>query len=137
MSEENKQVVRRIYDEVLAQGKVDVADELVAEDVVEPNQPPGLPPGREGFKLWTAMMHEIFPDLAIAVDTILAEDDLVAAHATWTGTNTGSVMGHEPTGKAVTVTSTDIFRLRDGMCVEHLGNYDQFGMFRQLGLVTL
>lgn len=31
--------------------------------------------------------------------------------------------------------STDIFRLRRGVCVEHLGNYDQFGMLRQLGLM--
>ncbi len=63
MSDENKRIVGRIYDEVLSQGKLEVADELVAADVVEPNQPPGLPPGREGFKQWTSMMREIFPDL--------------------------------------------------------------------------
>lgn len=137
MSDDNKRVVRRIYEEVLSQGKLDIADELIAADVVEPNRPPGLPPGRDGFKQWTAMMHEIFPDLSITVDLILAEDDLVAARATWRGTNTGGIMGREPTGKSVTVTSTDIFRLRDGVCAEHMGDYDQLGMFRQLGLMQL
>ncbi len=44
-------------------------------------------------------------------------------------------MGREPTGKSIVITSTDIFRLRGGVCVEHLGNYDQLGMFRQLGLM--
>jgi hypothetical protein len=31
--------------------------------------------------------------------------------------------------------STDIFRLRRGVCVEHLDNYDQLGMVGQLGLM--
>jgi steroid delta-isomerase-like uncharacterized protein len=137
VSDENKQAVRRIYEEVLGGGDLDAADELIAEDVAEPNRPPGLPPGREGFKQWASMMREIFPDLSIGVDVILAEDDLVAARATWRGTNTGSVMGRDPTGKSITVTSTDIFRFDGGKLVEHLGDYDQLGMFRQLGMLQL
>lgn len=137
MSDENKQAVRRLYTEVLGGGDLDAADELVAEDVQEPHLPPGLPPGREGFKQWAQAMRAIFPDLSIEVDELLAEGDLVAARATWRGTNTGPVMGREATGKEVTVTSTDIFRFRDGKVAEHLGDYDQLGMFRQLGLVSL
>ncbi|HEY8774758.1 MAG TPA: ester cyclase [Gaiellaceae bacterium] len=135
MSDENEGIVGRIYHGVLSQGKLEVADELVAADVVEPNQPAGLPPGREGFTQWTSMMREIFPDLTASVDLMLAEDDLGAARATWRGTNTVGIMGREPTGKSIVITSTDIFRLRRGVCVEHVGNYDQLGMLRQLGLM--
>jgi steroid delta-isomerase-like uncharacterized protein len=137
MSETNREVARRIYEEILGEGNVELADELIAEDVVEPNRPPGLPDGREGFKQWVSMMRAIFPDLSVGVDLMLAEDDLVAARATWTGTNTGPLMGREPTGKQISVTSTDIFRVADGVCTEHLGDYDQLGMFRQLGLIQL
>ena len=42
MSETNKQVLRRVYDEVFNQGKLDVVDEVVAPNCVEHTPPPGF-----------------------------------------------------------------------------------------------
>jgi hypothetical protein len=51
ISEENKQVVNRIPLEILNQGKVDVADEVMAADMIEHMAPaPGLPSGIEGSR---------------------------------------------------------------------------------------
>jgi len=55
-----------------------------------------------------------FPDMEITVEDQLAQDDLVATRWTSRGTQTGALMGIEPTGKQVTVSGVTISRLVDG-----------------------
>ena len=63
--EENKATVRMFYDEVLNRRNLGVIDKVTAENYVDHTAAPGLPPGREGEKLWFQMLHAAFPELTL------------------------------------------------------------------------
>lgn len=135
MSEDNKALARRMYNEVINGGNLDLLDELVAEDFVEHEALPGQPTSgpaapRAFFELFTAA----FPDMQMTLDDLVAEGDKVVGRATVTGTHNGEFMGIPPTGKSFKVQAIDIVRVRDGQFVEHWGVTDQAAMMEQLGL---
>ena len=72
------------------------------------------------------------PDLKVAIQATLAQDDLVAASFAYEGTHQGLYYGVPPTGKRVFFTSCDILRLADGQIVEHWGMGDIAGVVAQL-----
>jgi predicted ester cyclase len=57
--------------------------------------------------------------------------------ARWTacGRHKGDLMGIAPTGKQMTVTGINVYRLARGKLVERWGTWDQFGMMQQLGVI--
>ena len=55
----------------------------------------------------------------VTIDDLVAEGDKVAARYKWTGTHQGMFNDIPATGKQVTVTGLDLWRLRDGKCIEH------------------
>ncbi len=132
MSEGNKALMRQIYD-VINTGDVDRADELLAEDMVEHEEFPGLDPGREGFKQFVRTFRSAFPDLRFEIEDMIAEGDRVAARVTMTGTHEGEFMGMPATGKQIRVSSIDIGRFENGKGAEHWGATDTMAMMQQLG----
>lgn len=136
MTEDNKSIMRRAYDEILNEGNLDVADEIIAEDMTEHEQFPGLEPGREGFKGFVTMFREAFPDLQVTVEDMIAEDDKVAARVTMRGTHQGKFLGIPPSGNRIEVPVVDIVRFADGMGVEHWGVTDNMAMMVQLGVAS-
>lgn len=126
----------RWLDEVWGKGRVDIADELFADDVVDHNAVPGQPAGKQG-QIWAAeMVRTAFPDLEFRADVVFASGDLVTGRWTMTGTNTGvmELFGIPPTGRPVTMTGQEIFRVRDGKFVEVWHAEDIGSMLSQLGL---
>ena len=132
--EENRSLVRRFYDQVWNRGNVDVANEVFAPDYVRHDlrRTQALPGGAGQAKI-AADFRGAFPDLRMAVDLVLAEDDLVAARWTTEGTNTGAWGGRPPTGKHATFSGVNIFRFRDGKVVELWNHRDDLGLAQQLG----
>jgi predicted ester cyclase len=124
MSERNKALVRRFYDEVLTKKNLEVVDELCARDVVDHNPLPGQAPGIEGLKQTLAQYLQAFPDLRVSVGDLVAEGDLVAARLTGSATHRGAFLGAKPTGKKVNLTAVDMVRVKDGKAAEiwHEGN---------------
>jgi C-1 hydroxylase len=82
-----------------------------------------------------AQFMEAFPDLSMDVDSIIAEDDLVATRLTIHATHTGEYFGIEPTGRRVSCTMMGQLRVRDGAVVEHWGIVDALHLLQQLGLL--
>lgn len=134
-AEENKGIMRRIYEEVINQGNMDAADELIAADLVEHDPFPGYEPSLEGFKEGLAAFRGAFPDLHATVEDMIAEGDMVAARITMSGTHQGEFMGIPPSGKRVTISGIDLARFEGGKGVEHWANQDDLGMMQQLGVV--
>lgn len=112
--EDNKDVVRRFYAEVINARDVGAIDRLLTEDFVHN----GEERGREGQKQGVDMFLGAFPDLQNEIELILAEGDLVAAHQTWTGTQDGEFLGVAATGKKVSFKSTAVLRIRGGQIAE-------------------
>jgi predicted ester cyclase len=135
-AEENKAAVRRIYDELWNERRLEVADEVIAEGGV--NYDTGLTPqpfGPEEMKGTVQMVTAGFPDNHHRVEEVLAEGDHVVARVTLTGTHEGELMGIAPTGRKIEVTEIHIYRLANGKAVEHRVGRDDLGAMRQLGVI--
>ena len=134
MSEQNKTITKRIFDEGWNGRKLDVCDELIAKDA--PTHEPGLPPeasiGPESLKGIIGIYTGAFPDVKMTLEDMVAEGDRVVVRWQAIGTNTGSLMGMPPTGKKSTVTGTLIYRFADGKVAEAWSLWDKAGMMQQL-----
>ncbi len=134
--EENKELVRRIYDELWNERKLEVAEELIAQDAV--NYDTGLLPqpfGPEEMKGTVRMVTAGFPDNRHEVQEMIAEGDKVVVRCTLTGTHEGEFMGIPPTGKPIEMRGIAILRIADGRIVENWGMPDMLGLMQQLGVV--
>lgn len=93
--------------------------------------PPGVKPKAATVAFFAARLKGL-PDLKVDIQTSLAEGDQVAASFAYEGTHQGVYFGFEPTGKRLFFTSCDIFRVADGLIVEHWGMGDIAGVVAQL-----
>jgi steroid delta-isomerase-like uncharacterized protein len=132
MSEQNKALMRRVFEEIYNQGKLTAADELAASDFAV-HMPSQAIHGREGVKQYVAMLRAGFPDIHFTIEEQVAEGDRVVTRWTARGTHTGEFQGLPPTGKQVRITGTDIDRIVDGKAVECWTNMDELGLLQQLG----
>ncbi len=110
-------------------------DALVAPDCVDHDPAPGQVAGPEGYKGLFGDMRTAFPYLAVAVETLVADDDQVAFAYTLTGTHNGPFQGHAATGKPISVRGVQISKFADGKMTERWGSSDELGIMTQLGLV--
>ena len=133
MSERSaKEVVTELFRRQ-REGDETVLDDLVAENVV--NHAAG-PQGREGLRM---ILHTIDVDLGpVTVEQhhLIAEGDLVAQHLTLHGTHRDSTMpllrGIPAAGRSAAWTFIHLWRVADGMIVEHWACRDDMGLVEQL-----
>jgi steroid delta-isomerase-like uncharacterized protein len=136
MSEsENVVVIARFLEEVINQGRLEQADELVAVDFVELDPLPGQKQGREGLKEVVGMLRSAFPDIHWIVDETVASGDKVVTRFTWTGTHRGTFLGVPATGRSVSVKGVVIDRLAAGKMADSRILMDNFKMMQQLGVI--
>ncbi len=133
---DNEQRYRRLIEEVFNQGRMEVADELVAPHAVE-RQRGGMGDGPEGVKRTATVLRSAFPDFSLTIQDLVVDGDKVWARQRGGGTNLGSFFGHPPTGKTAHIEVFDVARFEDGHIVEHWGVPDQLGMLAALGLIEL
>jgi steroid delta-isomerase-like uncharacterized protein len=117
--EENKALARRFMDQVMNQHKLEILDQIMAEDIYDYSQFPGLPQGIEGQRQALGMLFRGFPDQHYTTDSIIAEGDKVVVRSTMRGTHTGEFQGVAATGKQVIVPGIEIVRVKDGKWIEH------------------
>jgi steroid delta-isomerase-like uncharacterized protein len=119
-TEDNKDVVRRAV-EALNQRDLGTFDQLIG--------------GPEEWKRRLANLLTAFPDVQLIQEDLIAEGDQVVERWTIRGTHQGHFQGIPPTGKRVTYTGIDIFRIVDGKLVLVGQSVDRLGMMQQLGVV--
>ena len=135
MTQIPESLVRRLIEEGFNEGKLEVADELISPKMVEhQNFGPNHAPGAEGVKAVIASLRRAFSDFHLAIDDLALAGDTVWLRMTGTGTNDGSFMGHEPTGRAMRTDVFDALRVEGDRIVEHWGVPDRLGTLFQLGL---
>ena len=136
MSEsQNIAVIGRFIKEVINQGRLEVADEIVEENFVELDPLPGQRKGREGLKEVIAMLRSAFPDIHWVIDETIAAGDKVVTRFTWTGTQCGNFMGIPATDRAVKVKGVVIDRLSAGKMSDSRILMDNVAMLQQLGVI--
>jgi steroid delta-isomerase-like uncharacterized protein len=135
--DEWKARARRLPDELLTQGDLAVADELLAADCRH-HAPAPLAPGGEGLKRWVAALRRAFPDLCAIVEDEVAEGDTVVQRLTLSGTHEGACCGMLPTGRRASWQVVAILHLNpDGKITEQWILADLLGVLRQIGALPL
>jgi predicted SnoaL-like aldol condensation-catalyzing enzyme len=140
MSEENKAIVRRFYDELFSEGNLSVADEIFAPRVpghamwVNPvdmvTAAPVAGPMEdtpEDIKESVAVWRENVTGLRVVADEMLAVEDRVVALYTMAGAHW--------TGRPLMIRGIDIYRIAGGKIVEYWQSWDRLGMYQQVGAV--
>jgi steroid delta-isomerase-like uncharacterized protein len=134
MSEENKALERRMYEEIYNKKNMAAIEQFCATDWVCHPPVPGMPPGLAGMKQWHTLMINAFPDMQVKLEDMLAEGDKIACRWTASATHKGEFMGMPPTNKQVTITGLHIDRIAGGKIVETWNYSDMMGAMQQLGM---
>lgn len=132
----NKDLVHRYYDEAFNANQPGALDRMLAPGFVDHNPASGQTPDAAGFKHLLVTYRAAFPDGYISLEDMLAERDVVAVRYTFRGTQAGAFRGILPSGRQVTMTGIDVFRVVDGRLAERWGNRDDLGLLQQLGTVS-
>jgi steroid delta-isomerase-like uncharacterized protein len=133
MSEnENKQVVKRYYEEVLTHGRLDVLEAIAHADYVEHSPFPGHGQGLDGLRQRASTLRAGLKQ-QFTLELLIAEGDKVAVLWTTRGTQVGEFLGLPPSGKSYTIQGVDIHQFRDGRMAEHWDVVDMYGFLSQVG----
>jgi hypothetical protein len=123
-AKDNKDIVRRLLDEVWNQGKMEKVEEIVSakcnwgDGDVPPTRSYGMGGPRDVIYA-VGTYRELFPDLRIEVQELLSERDRVVAIWTFRGTHSGkgshvNLSDIAPTGGEVVARGAGIFRVASG-----------------------
>jgi predicted ester cyclase len=108
MTEPNKELVRRHFEEIWNRKDLAIADELLAQ----------------------------FPDLHMTIEAMVAEGDTVAVRVLSEGTNLGPLNGMmPPTGRRFAARQSHWFRVADGKLAEHWATREDLVAMLQLGVL--
>lgn len=125
--QQNKAIVRRLWEEVWNQNNLAVCDEIFDETYAA---------HEKGFR---AYFHTVLPDSHHTIEDLIAEGDKVATRFRVTGTHQGEFLGVPATGKPISVTGMWIHRLAQGRIVEgrQWGEWDALDFLQQVGAVSM
>jgi len=137
MAEGNEALAHRFHMDIFQEGNLDAADEILSPDFVYHGS---LGPGEdqrgpEPTKQVASGVIAAFPDRRITHEDTLAEGDKVLIRWSLTGTQEGELQGIPPTGRQVTLTGFDLFRIEGGKIAEMWQEADRLGMMQQLGVI--
>lgn len=132
-TEENKAIVRQFFEEGPSKGNIKAANELLSPDFAM-HVPLPAPPGIEGINEVITTCRAAFEHLNVTIEDMVAEGDKVVARFTAQGVHKGSFMGLPATGKPITMTGIEIFRIKDGKIAELWGEVNLLGLMQQLGI---
>lgn len=133
----NKDLVRRLYNELHAEGNTSAAREILADAYVDHDIPGLGEGGREELIGAVVGVRAAIPDVKPQLGPILAEGDLVAVRVVASGSHTGAPFppGIPASGTRITWKEQHVFRCADGQIVEHWGVFDMLGILQQLGAI--
>ncbi len=137
MSDENKALVVRWFEEVWNKGRTDAIDEMLAADGVVHglSAEAGVPlKGPVGFRPFHETFRGAFPEIQVTVEDLIAEGDKVAVRCSVRGTHSGDHLGIAATNAPVEFHGIGIARIADGKIVEAWNNFDFLTMNHQIGI---
>jgi len=135
-----REVVELFYFKLWGERRLDLADDIFAEDGVSHQISSGpevtLTRNPQAVKEHLTSWFEAFPDIKPQVERLVVEGDLVVSWAKMTGTHAGTWMGVPATQRSVVIALVATHRIVDGRIVEDWALTDGLGVLQQLGLVA-
>jgi predicted ester cyclase len=132
MKEQHK-TLAHTFATILNTRDLNALDGLLASTYINHN--PFVADGIEANKQFWHQWLQAFPDTHVTVEDIITDGDRLVGRFTYRGTHHGSLMGEAATGRAIMMSSIDIWRVQDGKFVEHWDELNTLQLFQQLGLV--
>ena len=125
-TEDNKELVRRLVQEAVAQRNLDVLEEIAAGEFAR------------AARRWVQPFQSAFPDFEMEIVDLIAEDEKVVAHFRCSGTHRGEWLGVPASGRRFErVDEIYVFEVRDGKLISAVGVEDNLTRMRQLGIVPV
>jgi steroid delta-isomerase-like uncharacterized protein len=128
-------LARRYFDDIWNRRDIAAIDQVVAANVVGHVNATTLH-GKEVLKTRVGALAAAYPDRRFTIEDLVADRDRVVVRWTFEGTNTGPLYGNPATGRRVSVTGMNLFRVAAGRITELWVSADDLGELEQLGLVT-
>lgn len=137
--QENKAVARRYFED--APSNPAACDEIFAPSFrfhtlqrasVTPQVIESTPEAEKAAYAW---LRAAWGDWRMTVDEVMAERDRVMVRWTFHGTHQGEFHGLPPTGRQVTYSGINIFRVAGGRIAEIWDSYDRLWLWQQLGVL--
>lgn len=142
MPNRNKDLVRRLFEDVFNGKDLAACRDIIAVDYVETaiapfgQDAPGAVIGPEHMRNVVQSLADQFPDLNMTIESLIADGDTVAARVTSEGTNLGNLNGVvPPTGRRFLAGQSHWYRVVDGKLAEHWATRDDLSAMLQLGIV--
>ena len=124
--------VRRFFEEVWNQGNVVAARDFLATEFTSHNTFDVSILGPDGYGRAVLDYRTAFPDLTVTLEDVFASRDRIAVRGIDRGTHRGQFMGRTATGRQVTATWIEIFRIDSDMAVEGWVETDTRRMLDQI-----
>lgn len=122
--EENKAFVQKFLDELYNKGNLALADEVVAPSLL-----------RGAMKNAVVTLRTILPDLRLAVEELISEEDKIVARCTMSGTYSRRWLGSNLVSRSIEVSYIGIYRVNDNQVKAFWFLRDELSLLRQLGLL--
>ena len=138
MSEENKELVRRWFEEVWNKGRVEAIEEMFDANGIAhglSDDPENPIKGPRDFRPFHTVFRDAFPNMMIVIEDMVAEGDKVAARCSVRAKHQGEFLGRSATESPVDFTGITIVRIDKGKIVEAWNNFDFMTLHRQVGLL--
>lgn len=132
--EVRKKLVAQLFEEIITNNRLELADEIFHEDFYWPQFELH---GPEGVRQWVRAFRSSFPDMIDMVQEQTAEGDLVVTRVECVGTHDGDFRGLPPTGRKVTFSAIGIDRFRGDKVIERTAHFDIVDLMRKLGHTEL
>lgn len=138
MSEENKALARRWFEEVWNKGRADAIGEMAADNLVAHGleDTSGDEVTNVGeFRVFHAAFRSAFPNIYVTVEDVIAEGDKVAARCHVRAVHDGDLSEIKATKNPIDFSGIAILRIENGRIAEAWNNFDFLKMNKQLGLM--
>lgn len=131
MTDAERQLGRRWFEEVWNQGRREAIGEMIGPDSLVHDSGHDSR-GPEGFYGLYDRINASFSDIHFDVADVIAEDDKLCVRWTFTAKHTGDGLGTPATGSTVNVTGISLLRVAGSIFTEGWQNWDMMGMMQQL-----
>jgi len=136
--ESHKTLVRRYFE---AFHQPEIYDEILASDFHMTAlhhatlSPGGTARGPQAYKAAAVWMQSVWQDGRMTVDELLAEGDRVMALWAFRGAQMGEMFGPPPTGKEISYSGVNLFRIENDKLAESWDMFDRLWLWQQLDVL--
>ncbi|MBA8824739.1 steroid delta-isomerase-like uncharacterized protein [Saccharopolyspora lacisalsi] len=134
MTDANR-ALAEVFLRMLNEHDPDLVEQFVAVDYVNHN--PFVVNGREANRAFWADFFAALPDVRATMEDLVVTEDRVVGRFTYRGTHRGEFFGIPASGRRIEMRSIDVWRVADGMFVEHWDELNALEMIRQFGPFAL